>query len=478
MDTPLNDEHPRIRASPRFPRERVFTAEVRASVTGCVFAQPPAAVQVLEGERTAGHTFADEDETSDEDVDEQATKHDRDGVDGFNPSVESTPGETSASGTLGGLVRVVLGRVLMGIALGKGNGLHATARDIRMWSPSKTIANPTYSNVSFLLGSSSRVRPTFTSTLTTSITRSSASPSITSRASDQTTPALLALPSSSSTAERRWNKARKVADTTAFEKLVLGMSIEEAEEVVKSSYGHSQLLPTTTTSRQSPVQHIASYTVGMRTKEIAARQFVECVNIGSGAGVEAVLQAGKRIGSRLADLTRMIEKCAGSIGVGITGVSVASGASPGLGMSATAISPSAYLYLYELTDILEESESECSSKAKEDGVTGVGVGREEDMVRDAKPIMMTTMFYRYIITVSANHNYNRTTGTLPAITTARTIPIPAPSSPKPPAAMLLALRRVLGSMAFNFTPDMEDARDRIVDVLADMGRDAGRVGVC
>ncbi|KAF8520906.1 hypothetical protein BU17DRAFT_65128 [Hysterangium stoloniferum] len=330
-------------------------------------------------------------------------------------NVESTPGETSASGTLGGLVRVVVGRVLMGIALGKGNGLHATARDIRMW-----------------------------------------------------------------------RCAGEGIVLRAFEKLVLGMSVEEAEEVVKSSYGHSQLLPTTTTSvsvpkptstpaqRQSPVQHIASYTVGLRTKEIAARPFVECVNIGSGAGVEAVLQAGKGLGSSLADLTRMIEKCAGSIGVGITGVSVASGASPGLGMSATAISPSAYLYLYELTDILEESESECSSEAEEDGVTGVGVEREEAMVRDAKPIMMTTMFYRYIITVSANHNYNRTTGALPAITTARTIPIPAPSCPKPPAAMLLALRRVLGSMEFNFTPDMEDARDRIVDVLADMGRDAGR----
>ncbi|KAF8508927.1 hypothetical protein BU17DRAFT_70635, partial [Hysterangium stoloniferum] len=274
---------------------------------------------VFEGERTAGYTFADEDETSDEDVHEQATKLDRDGVDGFNPSVESAPGETSAS------------------------------------------------------------------------------------------------------AESRWNETRKVADTTEFEKLVLGMSVEEAAEVVKSSYEHSQLLPTTTTSgsvsnlppppaqRQSPPQHIASDTVRLRTKEVSARQFVECVNIGSGAGVEAVLRAGKELGGGLADLTRTIDNCAGSIGVGITGVSVASGASPGLGMSISAIFPSAYLYLYELSAILEESESECSSEAEEDGVSGVGVRREEDMVRDAKPIMMATMLYRYIITVSAASSGSTTT---------------------------------------------------------------------
>ncbi|KAF8501176.1 hypothetical protein BU17DRAFT_102324 [Hysterangium stoloniferum] len=533
---------------------------VRAYVPGFVFAQPPAAVHMLEGERAA-----DEDETSDEDGDEKATKHDRDGADGFNPSVESAPGKTNASGTLGRLVRVVVKSVMMGIALGKGNGLHATARNVRMWrcaaeeivlrGPSKTSLIQrikTYLSFSASLRVSSASHHALTYTSTTSISPSSASPSTTSRASDQITLALLALPISSSTAERRWNEARKVADTTAFEKLVLGMSVEEAAEVVKSSYGHSQLHPTTTTSvsvptsasapaqRQSPAQYIASYTVGLKTKEIAARQFVECVNIGSGAGVEAgtgvgdeedrtqtqnqnqrpavqvqgnsadqtpqahmralshphsqpyaddttVLQAGKELGGRLADLTRMIEKCAGSIGVGITGVSVASGANTGLGMSATTISPSSYLYPHELTDILEESESECSSESEEDGVTGVG---EEDMVRDAKLIMMTTMLYRYIFTVSAASAGSTTTaatltttttgptGALPAITTAATIPIPAPSCPEPPAAMLLALRRALGNTAFDLTPDMEDARDRIVDVLADMGRGAGRVGVC
>ncbi|KAF8508930.1 hypothetical protein BU17DRAFT_70638 [Hysterangium stoloniferum] len=315
--------------------------------------------RVFEGERTAGYTFADEDETSDEDVHEQATKLDRDGVDGFNPSVESAPGETSAS------------------------------------------------------------------------------------------------------AESRWNETRKVADTTEFEKLVLGMSVEEAAEVVKSSYEHSQLLPTTTTSgsRQSPPQHIASDTVRLRTKEVSARQFVECVNIGSGAGVEA--ERAKSLGGGLADLTRTIDNCAGSIGVGITGVSVASGASPGLGMSISAIFPSAYLYLYELSAILEESESECSSEAEEDGVSGVGVRREEDMYNNSG---------------NSNHKYNRNTGVLPAIITTTTIPIPAPLCPKPPAAMLFALRRALGSMAFNLTSDMEDTRDRIVHVLAHMGRVQGGWG--
>jgi len=209
-----------------------------------------------------------------------------------------------------------------------------------------------------------------------------------------------------------------------------------------------------------------------------------------------VLQAGKELGGRLADLTSMIEKCAGSMDVGVTEVGVTSGASLGLGMSATAISPSTYLYPYDLADILEESESECSSESEEGGVTGAGVGVdidvgrvEDDMVRDAKLLIMATMLYRYIFTASAasagstatvaplitTTNTTAPTGAFPAMTTT-TISVPTPSFPKPPAAMILALRRALGSTAFDLTPDTEDARDRIVDILAEMGRCAGRVG--
>ncbi|KAF8512592.1 hypothetical protein BU17DRAFT_69142 [Hysterangium stoloniferum] len=71
--------------------------------------------------------------------------------------------------------------------------------------------------------------------------------------------------------------------------------------------------------------------------------------------------------------------------------------------------------------------------------------------------------WQYNNSGNSNLNYNRTPGALPAITTTTTVPIPATSCPKPPAAMLFALRRALGSTAFDLTPDMRDARDMIVD---------------
>ncbi|KAF8499485.1 hypothetical protein BU17DRAFT_72202 [Hysterangium stoloniferum] len=70
--------------------------------------------------------------------------------------------------------------------------------------------------------------------------------------------------------------------------------------------------------------------------------------------------------------------------------------------------------------------------------------------------------WQYNNSGNSDLNYNRTPGALPAITTTTTVPIPAPSCPKPPAAMLFALRRALRSTAFDLTPDMRDARDVIV----------------
>ena len=205
----------------------------------------------------------------------------------------------------------------------------------------------------------------------------------------------------------------------------------------------------------SPVQHVAAHIVLARTKTLAAQHFIfsvsgqRPVDIDNKGGspisalpddseARTVVAAGRELGGPLGELTQLLDKV---------------GRCPAAEVLATFPS---YGFGIEQDD---ESESSYSKDAGEGSRKSTDV-QSEDAVKDTRLLLLATLLYRRI--------FPPEDATPPHV-------LSPPPSPTPKSAELhLALRRALASTAFDANPDTEDARDRVVDLLADTRR--GRSG--
>ncbi|KAF8503928.1 hypothetical protein JB92DRAFT_3098742 [Gautieria morchelliformis] len=273
--------------------------------------------------------------------------------------------------------------------------------------------------------------------------------------SDNITLALLARPFAASIAAKIWEDARRSDVKTSSETLVLGIDVDEAGKMVSMTEA-----PPFDLSNQgdfSPVHCIAAHLVLARTNALAAQQFVSSVSgqrlvdldhetgdaisplLSDNKDAKTVVAAGRELGGPLAELTHLLDKI---------------DRCPAAEVLATLPSDE---FEFELED-----DSSSSSES-----VGEGSGRSTDVqsevaVKDTRLLLLATLLYRRIF---------------PAGGATQAHVLSPPPSPSPKNAELqLALRRALASRAFDASPDTEDARDQVVDILAETRR--GRSGSC
>ncbi|GJJ07701.1 hypothetical protein Clacol_001906 [Clathrus columnatus] len=277
------------------------------------------------------------------------------------------------------------------------------------------------------------------------------SPVITSQSrvlSDHITLALLSHAFSLSTAQKRWTNLQDMIDkqgtkSSAPERLTLSLELAEAirilEEMRESSYPND-----------TPVKKIARYVILKATKNLAAKEWLNCVNsdevdvpepeyennsspspswISSpGSPQQAlVLEAGKQLGGKIGELVTMLER-----------------------------SRIPRSHLWSETDsqieVLEESDEQESGSStisfEELSSELCGQESQTEEIEDTRSMLLATVLYKQIFSPNAT---------------------PIEKTPVNPSNVL-ALRRTLASAAFDCSPETEDARDKVVDVLAEMGK--------
>jgi len=282
----------------------------------------------------------------------------------------------------------------------------------------------------------------------TYLSLSSRLPSALASPSDKVTLALLAYPFAESTAIELWEAARRMETKTSSETLVLDMDIEEAARIVV-------VTPSETCEdggggdeqRASPIHRIASHVVLIRAKALAANKFVASVSgtrivdiDGENSGeftpahdaeAKAVISAGRELGGGLNELMCLldkVERCPAA--------EVLAGLAP--------------------CDSELETDSSDASSSSDSGSDPA----PDDAAKDVRVLLLATLLYRRIF---------------PSADTAHRHVLSPPPSPTPRSAALhLALRRALASGAFDDNSETEDARDRVVDMLAETRR--GRWG--
>jgi hypothetical protein len=271
--------------------------------------------------------------------------------------------------------------------------------------------------------------------------------------SDSITLALLARPFAASTAVKIWEDARRSDVKTSSETLVLGINVDEAEKM--ASMAEAPHFDLSNEDDFSPVHCIAAHLVLARTNALAAQQFVSSVSgqrlvgldhetgdaistlFSDNKDAKAVVAAGRELGGPLAELTQLLDKI---------------DRCPAAEVLATLPS---YEFEFE-----QEDDSSSSSES-----VGEVSGRSADLpsevaVKDTRLLLLATLLYRRIFPAE---------GVTPPHV------LSPPPSPTPKSAGLqLALRRALASTAFDASPDTEDARDQVVDILAETRR--GRSG--
>jgi hypothetical protein len=255
------------------------------------------------------------------------------------------------------------------------------------------------------------------------------------------------------TATRLWESARRSAIKTSSETLVSEMKVEEVAKTIATM--RLPLFDPSDEDSFSPVQHMAVHVVLARTKTLAARQFVSSVsghrpvNLGNEASIAAflsqdneakvVIAAGRDLGGSLGELTQLLDKV---------------DRCPTAEVLATV--PSYQHYIEH-----DGSDDDSSSDSGAEGNQRSSDAWFEDAVKDTRLLLLATLLYRRIFPAedaSSKHVLS-----------------PPPSPTLKGAELLLALRRILASSAFDADHDTEDARDQVVDILAEMTR-RGRSG--
>ena len=271
--------------------------------------------------------------------------------------------------------------------------------------------------------------------------------------SDRITLALLAHAFAASTASKIWDTARRSDNKTSSETLVLDMDIEDAAKIVSTT----QIPPNLSNEDSfSPAHRIATRVILTRTKTLAARQFVSSVSgqrpvnldneakdraatlLSQDKEAKTIVAAGKELGGLLGELTRLLDKV---------------DRCPAAEVLAT-LPPHEFEFEHddESSSSLENS-TETAGKSTDAPV--------EDTVKDTRLLLLATLLYRRIFPAEA--------------ASCAHVLSPPPSPTTKSADLHLALRRTLASTAFDADPETEDARDRVVDILAAMRR--GRAGV-
>lgn len=200
----------------------------------------------------------------------------------------------------------------------------------------------------------------------------------------------------------------------------------------------------------SPVHFIAAHVILARTKTLAARLFVFSVsgqrlvnldqetNEGNAASIfynndeKTVIKAGRELGGPLGKLTQLLDKV---------------DRCPAAEVLATL--PAQFYIDY---DGCEDSSLDSGTEDNQES-TDAQFG---DVVKDTRLLLLATLLYRRLFPIedaSTKH-----------------APSPPPSPTLKSVKLPLALRRILASTVFDADPDTEDARDQVVDLLAETKR--------
>ena len=261
--------------------------------------------------------------------------------------------------------------------------------------------------------------------------------------------ALLAYPFAASTANKLWETARRSNIKTSSEALVLEIDVEEVAKTISTT--PMAALDPSDEDNFSPVQHVAAHVILARTRTLAAQQFISSVlshrpvdidnESGSGSPhfddneAKVVVAAGRELGGTLGELTQLLDKVARC--------------------PAPEVLATLPYYDFEIEQDDGGSESSSSDSGHEGSRNNIEA-QSEDAIKDTRLLLLATLLYRRIFpTKDVGSAY---------------VLSPPPSPPPKSAELHLALRRALASAAFDANPETEDARDRVVDILAETRR--------
>lgn len=254
--------------------------------------------------------------------------------------------------------------------------------------------------------------------------------------SDKITLALLSHAFSLSTAQKRWANLQAAVDESesvisAPERLALSLDLAEAIQIIERT-------KTTCFPDDTPVKKLARFLVLKSTKKLAAEEWLSCVGSSDSDDLDfqlsnplqraLVLEAGTQLGGKISELVTMFERCH----------------APSLWCE-----PERELETLEECD---EQESKSSASSSEE-LSAVLYGQESqpEEIENTRSMLLATVLYKQIFSQNSAAEEH--------------------ASPSPIyLSNILALRRTLASAAFDCCPETEDARDRVVDILAEMSR--------
>lgn len=244
----------------------------------------------------------------------------------------------------------------------------------------------------------------------------------------------------------------KKQETTvsALERLSLSLELTEAIRVLEET--KDVVYPNDT-----PVKKLARYMVTKSTKSLAVEEWLNCVDSDESGAHESgdchenastspsqspvplaslqrdlVLEAGKQLGGKMGELVTMLERCHGQ-------------GSPSLWREADK--------QFEVIDEIDEQESRSSTSSSEETLPDLyGQDLQSEEMEHTRSMLLATVLYKQVFHPSTSK------GCLSSHT-----------------SNILALRRTLASAAFDSSPETEDARDKVVDILAEMSRASKRI---
>lgn len=256
--------------------------------------------------------------------------------------------------------------------------------------------------------------------------------------SDKITLALLSHTFSLSTAQKRWANLQAAVDEpetviSAPERLALSLDLAEAIQILER-------MKTACFPDDTPVKKLARFLVLKSTKKLAAEEWLSCVGSSDPDDLDfqlsnpmkqgLVLEAGKQLGGKIGELVTMLERC-----------------------HAPALWCESERELESLDECDEQESRSSASASSSEELSTVLYGQEtqSEEIENTRNMLLATVLYKQIF--SQNPAMEEHTS-------------PSPIN----LSNILALRRTLASAAFDCCPETEDARDRVVDILAEMSR--------